>query len=129
MPYGELLLFYSFDWQVIVRIFAQLSLYNNFWMTSAMLHALHNYILSFFFLMIRRPPISTLLPYTTLFRSLLAEPLRSPGLILLGECRGQRPADPFLDRSDHLIESFPHGVVAAMEKVVGRALPAAFAEQ
>src|SRR5260370_4465077 len=31
----------------------------------------HNYIfVSFFFLMIRRPPRSTLFPYTTLFRSL-----------------------------------------------------------
>src|SRR3989442_13242222 len=29
--------------------------------------------LLFFFLMIRRPPRSTLFPYTTLFRSLLAE--------------------------------------------------------
>src|SRR5438874_9423117 len=28
-------------------------------------------LLSFFFLMIRRPPISTLFPYTTLFRSLM----------------------------------------------------------
>src|SRR6266478_1180799 len=28
----------------------------------------------FFFLMIRRPPRSTLFPYTTLFRSLLAKP-------------------------------------------------------
>src|SRR5258705_10331769 len=35
----------------------------------------------FFFLMIRRPPRSTLFPYTTLFRSLLAEPRRaSPGV-------------------------------------------------
>src|SRR2546421_9504753 len=30
--------------------------------------------LSFFFLMIRRPPRSTLFPYTTLFRSLLRQP-------------------------------------------------------
>src|SRR2546427_8678164 len=30
--------------------------------------------LSFFFLMIRRPPRSTLFPYTTLFRSRVAEP-------------------------------------------------------
>src|SRR2546430_7545506 len=30
-------------------------------------------MLSFFFLMIRRPPRSTLFPYTTLFRSLLEE--------------------------------------------------------
>src|SRR6266567_6297342 len=29
------------------------------------------YVLSFFFLMIRRPPRSTLFPYTTLFRSAL----------------------------------------------------------
>src|SRR3712207_8869790 len=29
----------------------------------------HVYILTFFFLMIRRPPRSTLFPYTTLFRS------------------------------------------------------------
>src|SRR5690348_18323972 len=28
-----------------------------------------SYISSFFFLMLRRPPISTLFPYTTLFRS------------------------------------------------------------
>src|SRR5438132_9732290 len=34
------------------------------------------FILSFFFfLMIRRPPISTLFPYTTLFRSLFLGPL------------------------------------------------------
>src|SRR5436305_7451880 len=34
------------------------------------IHFKHNYILfHFFFLMIRRPPISTLFPYTTLFRS------------------------------------------------------------
>src|SRR2546430_12643786 len=32
------------------------------------------YYLFFFFLMIRRPPRSTLFPYTTLFRSPLSEP-------------------------------------------------------
>src|SRR3989442_4441258 len=32
-------------------------------------------ILFFFFLMIRRPPRSTLFPYTTLFRSVLHQPL------------------------------------------------------
>src|SRR2546429_5369668 len=31
-------------------------------------------MLYFFFLMIRRPPRSTLFPYTTLFRSIFAEP-------------------------------------------------------
>src|SRR2546425_2894834 len=34
--------------------------------------------LFFFFLMIRRPPRSTLFPYTTLFRSLLHDPGRRP---------------------------------------------------
>src|SRR2546422_10433799 len=33
---------------------------------------LFTFVFSFFFLMIRRPPRSTLFPYTTLFRSLLA---------------------------------------------------------
>src|SRR2546427_9133813 len=39
-------------------------------------------VISFFFLMIRRPPRSTLFPYTTLFRSHghgRAEPQRRPG--------------------------------------------------
>src|SRR2546425_13353496 len=35
----------------------------------------------FFFLMIRRPPRSTLFPYTTLFRSLLAVRLRDRELL------------------------------------------------
>src|SRR3712207_7475829 len=38
----------------------------------------------FFFLMIRRPPRSTLFPYTTLFRSLLAQAAGLVGLLLLG---------------------------------------------
>src|SRR3712207_9233099 len=33
--------------------------------------SIENYDLTFFFLMIRRPPRSTLFPYTTLFRSLV----------------------------------------------------------
>src|SRR2546422_8594420 len=50
------------------------------------------YVIHFFFLMIRRPPRSTLFPYTTLFRSpplgelrpcrMLGETLRSKGLEL-----------------------------------------------
>src|SRR2546427_7914505 len=36
-------------------------------------------IIIFFFLMIRRPPRSTLFPYTTLFRSLSHRPRRSHG--------------------------------------------------
>src|SRR5205823_14809139 len=41
------------------------------------------YLLSFFFLMIRRPPRSTLFPYTTLFRSIFVG--------LLGKQLGVRP--------------------------------------
>src|SRR5690348_17468761 len=38
----------------------------------------HMVILSFFFLMIRRPPRSTLFPYTTLFRSLATVKRHAP---------------------------------------------------
>src|SRR3712207_8592110 len=41
---------------------------------------------AFFFLMIRRPPRSTLFPYTTLFRSAL-------GAFVTGEPTASRPAD------------------------------------
>src|SRR3989442_4742865 len=50
----------------------------------------------FFFLMIRRPPRSTLFPYTTLFRSL---PVRLPGPRRLGQGRGRR--------ARHLLEHRP----------------------
>src|SRR5574340_503135 len=43
------------------------------------LYVLSDFFL-FFFLMIRRPPRSTLFPYTTLFRSLGSEPLAREGL-------------------------------------------------
>src|SRR5438876_10213289 len=39
---------------------------------------LHIFSISFFFLMIRRPPRSTLFPYTTLFRSRAREGCRAP---------------------------------------------------
>src|SRR2546430_4541778 len=61
---------------------------------------------SFFFLMIRRPPRSTLFPYTTLFRSCTASPMeaskrltpgrtdivRDPGLYARILGTGKRPA-------------------------------------
>src|SRR3712207_8990396 len=43
---------------------------------------LYRYQLCFFFLMIRRPPRSTLFPYTTLFRSLQHSPYDFPDLLL-----------------------------------------------
>src|SRR5437660_8031760 len=52
--------------------------------------------LAFFFLMIRRPPRSTLFPYTTLFRSPDLEPLGEPPRDLR-EQRARR------DRSDHTV--------------------------
>src|SRR3712207_7036197 len=51
--------------------------------------------ISFFFLMIRRPPRSTLFPYTTLFRSVVVGDLGCPegfdGLVVQGEGIAQRP--------------------------------------
>src|SRR5256885_730850 len=46
-----------------------------------------NQILNFFFLMIRRPPRSTLFPYTTLFRS----PTPVPGLQMTTTCPPSSP--------------------------------------
>src|SRR3712207_8911582 len=46
-----------------------------------MVASIHLYFLYFFFLMIRRPPRSTLFPYTTLFRSRGSQAPRAlPGL-------------------------------------------------
>src|SRR5476649_618795 len=44
----------------------------------------------FFFLMIRRPPRSTLFPYTTLFRSMLRQPTTDSVLLLLAWGRWRR---------------------------------------
>src|SRR3712207_7131798 len=46
---------------------------------------------SFFFLMIRRPPRSTLFPYTTLFRSLLAPQTRLPRRLARQPREGRPP--------------------------------------
>src|SRR2546425_8497197 len=53
-----------------------------------LLNTVRPQVLFFFFLMIRRPPRSTLFPYTTLFRSLAAVP--------------QRGRQPALDRSGRI---------------------------
>src|SRR2546430_11348168 len=49
------------------------------------------YSCSFFFLMIRRPPRSTLFPYTTLFRS---PGLSEPGLVCCAWCAVSFPKAP-----------------------------------
>src|SRR5258705_1124746 len=64
--------------------------------------------LFFFFLMIRRPPRSTLFPYTTLFRSLRAATLEVAESALTGESlpvsKGTEPVEgtgtPLGDRSE-----------------------------
>src|SRR5258708_36881506 len=58
--------------------------------------------INFFFLMIRRPPRSTLFPYTTLFRSdlVVAEPSRHrDGGVVVGEGPALR-VEPGLHRQD-----------------------------
>src|SRR5438132_10846164 len=63
----------------------------------------------FFFLMIRRPPRSTLFPYTTLFRSFLAGDLRqADGGADAGDRLGAVPADRKSTRlnSSHTVISY-----------------------
>src|SRR5215212_10351806 len=56
-----------------------------------------SFIVFFFFLMIRRPPRSTLFPYTTLFRS-----FRGPDGT--GVADGQQPPVTWKDRKEHTSE-------------------------
>src|SRR3712207_8219043 len=57
----------------------------------------------FFFLMIRRPPRSTLFPYTTLFRSQPADAVRRPRPAAPGGLPAHRPGRPVARRlaGDH----------------------------
>src|SRR5437667_12441895 len=56
--------------------------------------------LFFFFLMIRRPPRSTLFPYTTLFRSLRSPELGGSLFILRSRLRSRRLRDQQRPRSE-----------------------------
>src|SRR2546430_10025830 len=72
----------------------------------------------FFFLMIRRPPRSTLFPYTTLFRSIRI--LRDDGTV-----RVERPDDDGFHRSLHgltrtLVANMVEGVTKGYEKRLDR---------
>src|SRR6266850_4313959 len=62
----------------------------------------------FFFLMIRRPPRSTLFPYTTLFRSARPLPVRAHRVFLRRSRLETRPADRKSTRlnSSHLVISY-----------------------
>src|SRR6476660_10394367 len=62
--------------------------------------------LFFFFLMIRRPPRSTLFPYTTLFRSRRSSPSSGrPTAAIDGPCRSARSEEHTseLQSPDHLV--------------------------
>src|SRR2546430_8235657 len=56
---------------------------------------MHVSILHFFFLMIRRPPRSTLFPYTTLFRSLWSGDLITEGSALVQQALSSRRFGPY----------------------------------
>src|SRR5256885_12266994 len=73
----------------------------------------HQFLSFFFFLMIRRPPRSTLFPYTTLFRSVLRNDLRtavaelaSRGEHDLGNPVGRRDRKSTRLNSSHLVISY-----------------------
>src|SRR3712207_7799571 len=71
----------------------------------------------FFFLMIRRPPRSTLFPYTTLFRSVGAgvDPVQRRVDLLDGAQQGGGPAD--CDRIGHRRDRFGQGELALADAV------------
>src|SRR5258708_28039792 len=73
----------------------------------------------FFFLMIRRPPRSTLFPYTTLFRSDLG-PIGSNGLANARDFLVPRARYEDLDEPCELIGKFTGGLWAAKMEI-GRA--------
>src|SRR5260221_4887871 len=81
----------------------------------------------FFFLMIRRPPRSTLFPYTTLFRS-SARVGKSdgevPAIIASGETRGKMAADgKDLDRKSTRLNS-SHTVISYAVFCLQKIIPA-----
>src|SRR6266576_5315025 len=69
---------------------------------------------SFFFLMLRRPPRSTLFPYTTLFRSARARDARRD------RAHGVATNGPWLARSDRLDRGFRRRVDRPVHRPHGR---------
>src|SRR5437899_10993631 len=68
-------------------------------------------LLLFFFLMIRRPPRSTLFPYTTLFRSISMKDVFRSGdsskKFKIAEGQWYRYAPSYVSPAYHLLEGFP----------------------
>src|SRR3712207_9549851 len=74
---------------------------------SIFVRGVHRELCGFFFLMIRRPPRSTLFPYTTLFRSLGDGP-RQRGLARSADAGDEhpvRPGGPAQDRKSTRLNS------------------------
>src|SRR3712207_8519934 len=67
----------------------------------------------FFFLMIRRPPRSTLFPYTTLFRSRWYERLAQERMLVRYDVRGTGYSER--DVSDHSLDALVADVEAVVE--------------
>src|SRR5437667_2995227 len=67
---------------------------------------LHSLVLTFFFLIIRRPPRSTLFPYTTLFRSISAIVKLPKGCA--HAAAGNRITTADIDRKRHTSELQSH---------------------
>src|SRR5260370_18654006 len=64
-------------------------------------------LLPFFFLMIRRPPRSTLFPYTTLFRSRHAA-FSNPGIVPVWQSNGEIMEASYLRSEEHTSELQSH---------------------
>src|SRR3989441_13214494 len=73
------------------------------------------YAILFFFLMIRRPPRSTLFPYTTLFRSLIDDRIDGDRGLADGTVADDQLALPATDR-DHRID----GLDPRLERLLHR---------
>src|SRR5256885_16956547 len=86
----------------------------------------------FFFLMIRRPPRSTLFPYTTLFRSKQADPaLVDPGVtaqlecllddVVVGKQEMVGAIDAVCDVAERIISKLKEGATAGVPSLLGSA--------
>src|SRR2546426_9223010 len=69
--------------------------------------------------MIRRPPRSTLFPYTTLFRSQVFEPLVIPAMVVEVDEGGHRGAEPPRTRIDEQIQPGFERLVKPLELAAG----------
>src|SRR5258708_7672146 len=79
---------------------------------------------SFFFLMIRRPPRSTLFPYTTLFRSVLSERVNGRPLAWLDNAATTHKPRAVIERIRHFYEHENSNIHRAAHELAARATDA-----